>query len=44
MKVKEFVKVVEVDCKLEKWEVKVERRFDSGFYLEKMVLRMEDGG
>ncbi|CAP70870.1 uncharacterized protein PODANS_3_9280 [Podospora anserina S mat+] len=44
MKVKELVKVAEVDRKLEKWEVKAERRPDSGFYLEKMAPRMEDGG
>ncbi|KAK0674745.1 putative mitochondrial LSU ribosomal protein L33 precursor [Cercophora samala] len=44
MKVKELVKVAEVDKKLTKWEVKAERRPDSGFYLEKMAPRMEDEG
>ncbi|KAK4175649.1 putative mitochondrial LSU ribosomal protein L33 precursor [Triangularia setosa] len=44
MKVKELVKVQEVDKKLTKWEVQAERRPDSGFYLEKMAPRMEDEG
>ncbi|KAK4202568.1 hypothetical protein QBC40DRAFT_321404 [Triangularia verruculosa] len=44
MKVKELVKVEEVERKLDKWEVKAERRPDSGFYLEKMAPRMEDEG
>ncbi|KAK0747474.1 hypothetical protein B0T21DRAFT_406100 [Apiosordaria backusii] len=44
MKVKELVQVAEVDKKLTKWEVRAERRPDSGFYLETAVPRMEDKG
>ncbi|KAK4462448.1 hypothetical protein QBC42DRAFT_251507 [Cladorrhinum samala] len=43
MKVKELVRVDEVDKKLSKWEVHMERKPDPGFYVESAVRRMEDG-
>ncbi|KAK3315373.1 hypothetical protein B0H66DRAFT_343149 [Apodospora peruviana] len=42
MKVKELVKVEEVERPLSKWEIKNERRPDAGFYVEKAAPR--DGG
>ncbi|KAI6784299.1 Ribosomal protein L30/L7E [Emericellopsis cladophorae] len=41
MKVKELVRVEEVDCSLSKNQVKAERTPDAGFYLERKVQRME---
>ncbi|KAK3989570.1 hypothetical protein QBC44DRAFT_327152 [Cladorrhinum sp. PSN332] len=43
MKVKELVRVDEVERKLSKFEVYSERRPDPGFYVERTVARMEDG-
>lgn len=40
MKVKELVRVDEVETRLARGEVKGERRPDSGFYLERGVRRM----
>ncbi|KAG5995644.1 hypothetical protein E4U43_003002 [Claviceps pusilla] len=40
MKVKELVRVEEVERRLEKGELKGQRRPDSGFYVERAVRRM----
>ncbi|KAF7534653.1 hypothetical protein G7Z17_g13336 [Cylindrodendrum hubeiense] len=40
LKVKELVRVQEVDCALSKQEVKAERTPDKGFYVEKAVPRL----
>lgn len=41
MKVKELIKVEEVDAPKSKEELSMERRPDAGFYIEKAVPRME---
>ncbi|KAG5946977.1 hypothetical protein E4U53_006498 [Claviceps sorghi] len=41
MKVKELVRVEEVERRLGREEVRAERRPDSGFYVERAVRRME---
>lgn len=41
MKVKELIKVEEVDAPKSKEELCMERRPDAGFYIEKAVPRME---
>ncbi|KAK4189921.1 putative mitochondrial LSU ribosomal protein L33 precursor [Podospora australis] len=41
MKVKELVRVAEVDKKLTKWDLHAARKPDPGFYVESTVKRME---
>lgn len=41
MKVKELVRVAEVDQKLTRWDLKAARKPDPGFYIESTVPRME---